>query len=371
MFHVEHQTYTMTDYKNSKLVVDSTNTKPGSIGWRSPSNLAIIKYWGKYGIQLPKNPSISFTLKNAYTETWLEYKAKTGNYNQIDLNFLFQNQPNEAFRTKVLGFLNSIVEVFPFLKQLEWTIQTRNSFPHSAGIASSASAMSALALCLCSVEKQFFGTLHSQEEFYQKASYIARLGSGSACRSVYPKLAVWGETGAIPEASNLYAIPYTSSHHVFHSFHDDILLISRKEKSVSSRAGHGLMDGNIYADNRYIQAKQRMTEINGILQRGDIDAFGRIAESEAMTLHALMMASNPPYILIQPNTITAIEKVQDFRNTQKIPLYFSLDAGPNLHLLYPDSEKESIKKFIREELAPLCENNQWIEDEAGEGPEQL
>jgi len=371
MFHVEHQTYTMTDYKNSKLVVDSTNTKPGSVGWRSPSNLAIIKYWGKYGIQLPKNPSISFTLKNAYTETWLEYKAKTGNYNQIDLNFLFQNQPNEAFRTKVLGFLNSIVEVFPFLKQLEWTIQTRNSFPHSAGIASSASAMSALALCLCSVEKQFFGTLHSQDEFYQKASYIARLGSGSACRSVYPKLAVWGETGAIPEASNLYAIPYTSAHHVFHSFHDDILLISRKEKSVSSRAGHGLMDGNIYADSRYIQAKQRMTEINGILQRGDIEAFGRIAESEAMTLHALMMASNPPYILIQPNTITAIEKVQDFRNTQKIPLYFSLDAGPNLHLLYPDSEKEPVKKFIREELAPLCENNQWIEDEAGEGPEQL
>lgn len=361
----------MTDYKNSKLVVDSANTKPGSVGWRSPSNLAIIKYWGKYGIQLPKNPSISFTLKNAYTETWLEYKAKTGNYNQIDLDFLFQNQPNEAFRTKVLGFLNSIAEVFPFLKQLEWTIQTRNSFPHSAGIASSASAMSALALCLCSIEKQFFGTLHSQEEFYQKASYIARLGSGSACRSVYPKLAVWGETGAIPEASNLYAIPYTSAHHVFHSFHDDILLISRKEKSVSSRAGHGLMDGNIYADNRYIQAKQRMTEINGILQSGDIEAFGRIAESEAMTLHALMMASNPPYILIQPNTITAIEKVHDFRNTQKVPLYFSLDAGPNLHLLYPESEKESIKKFIREELAPLCENKQWIEDEAGEGPEQL
>jgi hypothetical protein len=75
-------------------------------------------------------------------------------------------------------------------------MQTRNSFPHSAGIASSASAMSALALCLCSIEKQFFGTLHRQKvSSYQKASYIARLGSGSACRSVYPKLAVWGETG--------------------------------------------------------------------------------------------------------------------------------------------------------------------------------
>ncbi|HRD79591.1 MAG: diphosphomevalonate decarboxylase [Saprospiraceae bacterium] len=361
----------MTDYKNSKLVIDSANAKPGSVGWRSPSNLAIIKYWGKYGAQLPKNPSISFTLKNAYTETWLEYKPKTGNYNQISLNLFFQNQPNEAFRSKVLGFMESIIDVFPFLRQLEWTIQTRNSFPHSAGIASSASAMSALALCLCSMEKQLFGSLNNQEVFYQKASYIARLGSGSACRSVYPKLAVWGETGAIPEASNLYAIPYTAAHSVFQSFHDDILLISQKEKSVSSRAGHGLMEGNIYADNRYTQAKQRTTELNNILQNGDIEAFGRIAESEAMTLHALMMASNPPYILLQPNTITAIEKVRDFRNTKKTPLYFSLDAGPNLHLLYPDSAKDTVKKFIREELAPLCQNNQWIEDEAGEGPEPL
>ncbi len=333
--------------------------------------MAIIKYWGKYGTQLPRNPSISFTLKNAYTETWLEYKPKTGNYNQISLNLFFQNQPNEAFRSKVLGFMESIIDVFPFLRQLEWTIQTRNSFPHSAGIASSASAMSALALCLCSMEKQLFGSLNNQEVFYQKASYIARLGSGSACRSVYPKLAVWGETGAIPEASNLYAIPYTAAHSVFQSFHDDILLISQKEKSVSSRAGHGLMEGNIYADNRYTQAKQRTTELNNILQDGDIEAFGRIAESEAMTLHALMMASNPPYILLQPNTITAIEKVRDFRNTKKTPLYFSLDAGPNLHLLYPDSAKDTVKKFIREELAPLCQNNQWIEDEAGEGPEPL
>jgi diphosphomevalonate decarboxylase len=88
------------------------------------------------------------------------------------------------------------------------------------------------------------------------------------------------------------------------------------------------MDGNIYADNRYAQARQRMHELNGILQTGDIETFGRIAESEALTLHALMMTSNPPYILMKPNTLQAIEKVQDFRNRHKDAALFQLGCRP-------------------------------------------
>lgn len=251
-------------------------------------------------------------------------------------------------------------------------MHSRNSFPHSAGIASSASAMSALALCLCSLERRLFGFLKDEREFLAKASYIARLGSGSACRSVYPQLAVWGETGLAPGSSNLYAVPFTDPvHEVFHTFHDDILLISQEEKSVSSRAGHGLMEGNIYADSRYAQARQRMHELIAALQKGDLETFGRIVESEALTLHALMMTSNPPYILMKPNTLAAIEKVRAFRASQKIPLYFSLDAGPNLHLLYPDAFKPDVQKFIKSDLAQLCQTGRWIADEVGEGPIEL
>ena len=370
MFHVERRkTMQMQDYKNPRLIVDSTQTKPGKAAWRSPSNLAIIKYWGKYGEQLPKNPSISFTLKNAYTETILEYRTKTGSDSGINLSFFFQGQANDAFKTKIVNFLGSITDIFPFLLQMEWTMHSRNSFPHSAGIASSASAMSALALCLCSVEQELFGTLKEDKAFLQKASYIARLGSGSACRSVYPRIAVWGESGHVPGSSNLYAMPFSDRvNDVFLNFHDDILLISQEEKSVSSRAGHGLMDGNIYAENRYAQARQRMHELTHAMQTGDMETFGRIAESEALTLHALMMTSNPPYILMKPNTLAAIEKVQAFRSTTKVPLYFSLDAGPNLHLLYPDSYKADAQRFIRAELEQLCDGGKWIADEVGEGP---
>lgn len=360
------------DYKNARLVIETSKLKEGSVSWRSPSNLAIIKYWGKHGIQLPRNPSISFTLENAYTETTIEYAPKKGIDTGIDLQFLFNNEVNELFRAKVLKYLESLSEIFPFLKQLRLKISSSNSFPHSAGIASSASSMSAIALCLCSLEHQLFGTLPKDEAFRKKASYIARLGSGSACRSIFATMAVWGEFGEVNNSSDLYAIPFTTEvHDIFKTYHDDILLISRGEKSVSSTAGHGLMDENIYADNRYKQARQRFHNLLLALKKGDVEAFGRIAEMEALTLHALMMTSAPPYILLKPNTLLIIEKIKAFRAETKLPLYFSLDAGPNLHLLYPDEITSQVQVFITNELIQFCENGQWLQDKVGQGPLQL
>ncbi len=359
----------MLDYVNPKLIIDTSVTDSGKIVWRSPSNLAIIKYWGKFGRQLPQNPSISITLDAAYTETTLEYAPKKGVDEGISLDFFFENKANELFKAKLLKFLESITDIFPFLKQLHLTINSYNSFPHSAGIASSASSMSALALCLCSLEHRLFGTLGNDPDYRKKASFVSRLGSGSACRSVYAKMALWGETGEVEGSSNLFATSYADeTHAIFKSCHDDILIASRGEKSVSSSAGHGLMEGNLYADNRYTQARQRLHNLLRILQSGDFDAFGKIAENEALTLHALMMTSNPSYILMRPNSLAMIEKVRQFRKDTKTPLYFSLDAGPNLHLLYPDEVATPVKTFIKSELIPLCENGEIIEDKAGDGP---
>ena len=359
----------MLDYVNPKLIIDTSTTEPGKIAWQSPSNLAIIKYWGKYGRQLPQNPSISITLNAAFTETTMEFKPKTGVDEGISLDFSFENKANEPFKAKLLKFLESVTDIFPFLKQLHLTIRSYNSFPHSAGIASSASSMSALALCLCSLEHRLFGTLEADIDFRKKASFVSRLGSGSACRSIYAKMALWGEIGTVDNSSNLYAIPYADqTHEIFKSCHDDILIASRGEKSVSSSAGHGLMEGNLYADNRYTQARQRLHNLIDILKTGDFDAFGKISENEALTLHALMMTSNPSYILMRPNSLAMIEKVRQFRLETKTPLYFSLDAGPNLHLLYPDSVTSTVKDFINSELLSLCENGEMIADVAGDGP---
>lgn len=362
----------MIDYKNPRHLINSSTLAPGRVAWRSPSNLALIKYWGKYGRQLPQNPSISFTLNNAYTETIFEYKAKQGADEGIALEFFFEDQPREDFKAKVLKFLESITDIFPFLNQLEITIRSLNSFPHSAGIASSASSMSALALCLCSLEHRFFGTLSDDMEYRKKASYIARLGSGSACRSVFETMGVWGEAVDVEGSSNLFAVPFVDTlHPIFKTFHDDILIISKGEKSVSSRAGHGLMDGNPFAEARYSQARQRFHQLIGALQKGDLEVFGRITENEALTLHALMMASNPSFTLILPNSLEAINRVRRFRKDTGHPLYFSLDAGPNLHLLYPHEIQSEVQAFIEDQLSSLCENGAWIEDQVGAGPIEL
>ncbi len=362
----------MLDYKNSNLIVETAKIKAGSVTWRSPSNLALIKYWGKHGRQLPRNPSISLTLDTAYTETTLEYRPKLGVDEGLSLDFYFEGKENEAFKAKVLSFLESITDIFPFLRQLELTIRSTNSFPHSAGIASSASSMSALALCLCSLEDDLLGSLADDLEFRKKASFVARLGSGSACRSIYETMAAWGETGDIEGSSDLYAVPFVEElNPVFKTFHDTILIASKSEKSVSSRAGHALMEGNIYAANRYLQAKQRMLRLLEALKTGDLNLFGQITENEALTLHALMMTSHPSYILMKPATLSMIERVRAYREETKNPLYFSLDAGPNLHLLYPENIKEAVDTFIQSELIQFCEGGEWIGDKVGKGPLQL
>jgi diphosphomevalonate decarboxylase len=362
----------MLTYENQNLLLIAP-TETGTVTCKSPSNIAIVKYWGKFGRQMPRNSSISLTLDNAYTKTILRYEPKTKQpFDAISLGFRFEEKENEKFKVKIVKFLESITNIFPFLMQFHFEIDSINSFPHSSGIASSASSMSALAMCLCEVENRLFGTLANKTEFLKKASFVARLGSGSACRSVYPVAGMWGELSGEDLSSNLFAIPFEERlHPVFHSFHDDILIVNKGEKSVSSRAGHALMEGNIYAANRYEQARNRTQDLISAFANGDVEQFGKIAENEALTLHALMMCSEPSYMLMRPNSILMIEKVREFREATKLPLYFTLDAGPNLHLLYPDEYVTEIQGFIKSELVPLCENEEWIADKVGQGAEFL
>ncbi len=357
------------NYKNSKLIVESGSLQPGTVSWQSPSNIAIVKYWGKHGVQLPRNPSFSFTLSEAHSRTSIRYEAKKTLSHEVSLQFLFHGQAQASFEEKIKKYFSSLLPYFPFIRQLHFTISSENSFPHSAGIASSASGMSALALCLCSIEEKMFGTVKERPDFEKKASYMARLGSGSACRSIFSQGAIWGQHMDVEEGSDLYAIPFnTALHELFQDVQDTILLISRSEKSVSSRAGHQLMENNIYADNRYKQANQRLQQLLPALRTGDWDTFGAITESEAMTLHALMMTSMPPYILMEPNTLEAINRIRSFRDHHKLPVYFTLDAGPNIHLLYPKNIKPQIDRFINDSLKGLCSDGQFIHDHAGIGP---
>lgn len=350
------------------------NQLSGRIKWQSPSNIALIKYWGKKGFQIPYNPSLSMTLSEARTETELIFTPKSDN-REISLTYLFGGLPQSEFEKKVKSLMELLLPEMPFLADYHLEFRSWNSFPHSSGIASSASAMSALVLCLCSMEKILSGEPippSYDADFFRRASRLARLGSGSASRSLYGGYVIWGKTHHVPDSSDEYAIPmYFEVHPEFEQVSDTILIISSREKKVSSRAGHELMLNHPFAEPRYWQAEKNLIRIIEVLQKGDWTEFARITENEALTLHALMMTSNPGYLLLHPNTLIAIEKIVAFRDSSHVPLTFTLDAGPNIHLLYPKSSVHKVLPFIQEELANLCENQQIIYDRTGSGPIQI
>ncbi len=342
----------------------------GSTGWRSPSNIALVKYWGKKPVQLPQNPSISFTLINSYTETVAEYMPadKKG----PEVTFYFDGERNEPFEKKTKTWFEGLKNTFPFLGQLKFIIRSKNTFPHSAGIASSASGMCALALILCDIERKYFNTFPGDDEFFRKASYVARLGSGSACRSVYGGITIWGETDVLPGTSDLYAFPVRQDiHQDFLTYRDTILLVDKGQKKVSSRAGHGLMNGHPFAQQKFEQARKNLKNLLVAMGHGDLTTFIRITESEALTLHAMMMTSDPYYILMKPNTLHVIERIFDFRETGNIPVSFTLDAGPNVHLLYPAAYRDKVISFVENDLKQFLTDAAYIEDEVGEGPEKI
>ena len=346
----------------------NSNIENGSVKWSSPSNIALVKYWGKKEHQIPENPSISFTLSDCKTITEVTYTKKEDSDFSFDI--FFEGEKNEAFKPKIKTFFERIEVYMPFLRGYHFKIETSNTFPHSSGIASSASGMSALALCLMGVEKDL-GVDHADDYFNQKASFLARLGSGSACRSIEGELVVWGQNKST-KSSDLYGIKYEGDVHPnFKNYQDTILLVDKGEKQVSSTVGHQLMYGHPFAKERFAQAHENIAELKDILASGDLKKFIKIVESEALTLHAMMMTSMPYFILMKPNTLQIINKIWEYRAETKSHICFTLDAGANVHVLYPEIEKEDVLHFIKKELTKYCQNEHYICDQIGLGANQI
>lgn len=348
----------------------SNSIDNGSFTWSSPSNIALVKYWGKKKHQIPENPSISFTLDNCKTTTTVGFSKK-----ETDAVFSFDvfldGVQKDDFKPKIETFFKRVEVYLPFLSEYHFKIETSNTFPHSSGIASSASGMSALALCLMSIEKELLAHI-SEEYFIQKASFLARLGSGSACRSLEGDLVVWGKHDEIKGSSDLYGVKYPYGvHENFKNYQDTILLVDKGEKQVSSTVGHNLMHGHPFAQERFQQANHNLSKIITILKEGDLDGFIALVESEALTLHAMMMTSLPYFILMKPNTLEIINKIWNFRKITGSKLCFTLDAGANVHMLYPENEVELVAEFINRELVGYCQNGHYISDKIGFGAKQL
>jgi diphosphomevalonate decarboxylase len=417
---------TETTY-SSRLQSQAKNFTPRSGGvltgmtsWVCPSNIAIIKYWGKREVQLPMNPSLSITLQEAVTRTRLEYRYDPS-LRDPGLVFRFgdderrsgrQDDSSEAggadsavqgegtrsatgkddsavpgegtrsatgkddsagFGRRIQRYLAQVMPYVPWLQHTELFIHSENTFPHSSGIASSASAMGALALCLVAVEAAIGEPepavdLLSDPEVLQKASFLARLGSGSAARSLFPGLALWGWSDYRPGSSDEYAVPVTGFHNSFSDLRDAILIVESGRKKVSSSAGHALMENNPFAVPRFTQARENLGALLGILRDGDWQGFIRVLEEEALSLHAMMMTGRPGYLLMLPQTLSILHAVRNFREDTGCRIGFTLDAGANVHLIYPGIDAPRAEGFIRDGLTRFCEGGRVLYDRMGTGP---
>jgi diphosphomevalonate decarboxylase len=203
--------------------------------------------------------------------------------------------------------------------------------------------------------------LYGKELDLSKVSFYSRLCSGSAARSLFAPFSHWGES-FLEKSSDLQAEKVNYDIKLC----DSILIVSSSEKDVSSSLGHKLMDSNPYREARYKQARLNLEIVHNALVEKDYDRFGEVLEQEAMELHALMMCSKPSFILLEKNSFIIINKVKEFRSRTKMPLYFTIDAGPNIHLIYPDFIKDTVHDFIDNDLEGL--SLKVIHDESGDGP---
>ena len=341
----------------------------GIVKWSSPSNIALVKYWGKKNNQIPQNPSISFTLSESLTTTSVEFKPKKNKVNSVI--FEFNGIKDHEFGQKIKLFISKIEKYFSFLKNHDINIKSENNFPHSSGIASSASSMSALASCLVDIEK--INTNEKDNSYYiKKKSFIARLGSGSASRSIEGPITLWGESKSFPGSSDLYAINISQDvNQIFQDYQNSILIIDPGVKKISSSIGHKLMNENPFSKIRFSEAKNNIAKLKDVLNSGHLDEFINITESEALMIHSLMLSSSPYFILMKPNTLEVIQRILEYRRETKNPVCFTLDAGSNVHLLYPNNIKSEVKKFIEDELLKFCKSKMCIYDSLGSGSAKI
>lgn len=336
----------------------------GKISFSSPSNIAIIKYWGKEpGDQIPMNPSLSMTLDKCRSFTKVDYEVKKGISTSVEV--IFEGKRSTEIEAKMQRWFTKISYFYSWLKYARLRIESYNNFPHSAGIASSASGMSALAMCLSAIDDHL---RKNGAENLQLQSNISRLGSGSASRSVMGPWVIWGETEDYQGSSNDHAVLVSDVHREFEKLNDTIIVVDKAPKAISSRDGHALMEGHPWRNGRIEQVKSNFKGLLKALNTGDWELFAKITENEALSLHALMLASEGGMMLWRGRTVEWMHYLREERQKSDIPLTFTLDAGANIHLLYPDKAKEKIAMIL--EKSPVS-HIELIHDQTGQGPQKL
>ncbi len=292
---------------------------------KSPANIAFIKYWGKKNAEfrIPLNNSLSMNLSDIYTVTTVEFSTRFKK-NTIDLvGGVFTGKEKE----RILKHIDRIKAKANLTEKVKMV--TKNNFPKGTGIASSASGFSALTVAASKAA----GLDLSLKEL----SMLARLGSGSACRSIPDGFVEW-------KAGNSHQTSYAHSIHTsgYWNICDLVIVISKKEKKIASTKGHSMAEESPFLMPRVNFLTKRINVVKKALNEKDFTTFGKNIEAEALNMHAVMMTSNPPIVYWLPKTLEIMLAVQQWRE-QNLESYFTIDAGPIVHLICQKKDVDKIK----------------------------
>ncbi|MCP4202392.1 MAG: diphosphomevalonate decarboxylase [bacterium] len=320
----------------------------------APSNIAFIKYWGIRDEDkvLPCNPSISMTLSRCTSKCTVEYDStRSGD----EVRF---RQVGGTFEPAPDGFARPVQRHLENLRRRAGKsggckVWTENSFPTGAGIASSASGFSALTLAATEA-------LGTPPEDATEASVLARMsGSGSAARSVMGGYVQWpADVGDLDEPA---AMRIATAEHW--DLRDVVAVVDSAPKGVSSRDGHRRAPSSPRFAPRLGELGERLEAVRDAIKRRDLETLGPIVESEAIDLHHVAMSSRPPIYYWKPGTLAVLWSIRSLRR-DGVPVYATIDAGPNVHAICPAEFEEQVAK----EFESMAEVESVLRDRVGEGP---
>jgi diphosphomevalonate decarboxylase len=292
----------------------------------APTNIALCKYWGKRDkeLNLPTNSSLSISLDSLGTATEIYVSEKP--YDEVFLDN-HRVSADSNFMARVMEF----VDLLRPSPSISLTIKTYNAVPTAAGLASSASGFAALILAL----NDLFGYRLSSREL----SIIARLGSGSAARSIYDGFVVWNK-GVREDGMDSYVTPLKTT---WPEFCIGILTLSKEKKPISSRKA---MNQTVATSPLYkewpSQAEKDLETMISAIESKDFKSLGEAVEQNSFSMHATMMSAFPPIIYMKPETISTISWVHQLRR-DGVEVYITMDAGPNVKLIFLEKDAQTIQ----------------------------
>lgn len=300
----------------------------GSATAQAFANIAVIKYWGRKdeALRVPANNSISINLSDISTVTTVEFMSGPG----ADIIYIDGRPVEEAEQSRISAHLDRIRKMAGIHGSAR--VESRNNFPKGTGLASSASGFAALSLAASCAA----GLSLSEKEL----SILARLGSGSACRSIPSGFVEWkaGTSARSSYAYSLYSPDYWD-------IRDVIAIVGSEAKKVGSTEGQHAVKTSPFYMARLQEMPRKIRAMKAALRNRDFSAFGEIAEAEAINMHATMLTSRPALIYWTPATVRIMQEIINWRSGG-LESYFTIDAGPNVHVLCLSKDAVNLERRL-------------------------